>query len=91
MTMLDKRHWSGISRRTALKGAVSAAALLAAPAFLTGRARAQATIGGSTWRTSVFPDSKSGCYALPIKRAVRNAEGLEPGAVTSVTIELIDV
>jgi len=56
-----------------------------------GSVRVQATIGGSTWRTSVFPDSKSGCYALPIKRAVRNAEGLEPGAVTSVTIELIDV
>jgi multiple sugar transport system substrate-binding protein len=36
----------GIRRRTVLKGAASAGALLAAPAFLTGRARAQAAIGG---------------------------------------------
>ena len=37
---------SGLSRRTALKGAASAAALIAAPGLLTGRARAQAAIGG---------------------------------------------
>ena len=36
----------GFGRRTVLKGAASAAALLAAPALLTRRARAQATIGG---------------------------------------------
>ena len=46
MTKSDGRLPGGLSRRTALKGAASAAALLAAPAFLTGRARAQATIGG---------------------------------------------
>ena len=56
-----------------------------------GSVRVQATVGGSSWRTSVFPDSKRGCYVLPIKRAVRKAEGLEPGATTTVTVELIDL
>jgi hypothetical protein len=37
----------------------------------------EATIGGTTWRTSIFPDSKSNSYLLPVKAAVRKAEGLE--------------
>lgn len=37
----------GLTRRATLKGAASAAALLAAPAFLTGRARAATAIGGN--------------------------------------------
>lgn len=36
----------------------------------------KATIGGTTWKTSVFPDKKSGSYLLAIKAAVRKAEGL---------------
>ena len=39
----------------------------------------EVTIGGSSWRTSVFPDKESGCYVLPIKAAVRKAEGLAAG------------
>ena len=30
-------------------------------------------IGDTTWRTSVFPDTKSGCFVLPIKKAVQRA------------------
>jgi hypothetical protein len=56
-----------------------------------GSLRVRATIGGTTWRTSIFPDSGSGCYALPVKRAVRTAEGLEPGSIAEVTVELLDV
>jgi multiple sugar transport system substrate-binding protein len=47
MTGNDGRALHGISRRAALKGAASAGALLAAPALLSGRARAQAAVGGS--------------------------------------------
>ena len=46
MTKVDGQAAGGISRRAALKGAASTAALLAAPALLTGRARAQASLGG---------------------------------------------
>jgi len=34
------------------------------------------TINKTTWKTSVFPDKKSGTYLLPIKAAVRRAEDL---------------
>ncbi|MGH3431486.1 MAG: DUF1905 domain-containing protein [Thermocrispum sp.] len=56
-----------------------------------GSVRVRATLGGSSWTTSVFPDSASGCFVLPVKRAVRNTEGLAEGDTASVTVELIDV
>jgi hypothetical protein len=55
-----------------------------------GSVRVRVTVGRSTWTTSIFPDSASGTYALPIKRAVREAEGLEVGDSATVTVELID-
>jgi hypothetical protein len=54
-----------------------------------GSVRVRATVGGSTWQTSIFPDSTRG-YVLPIKRAVRKAEALDEGSVATVTVELID-
>ena len=51
----------------------------------------RATIGTSHWTTSIFPDGARKCYVLPVKRAIRKAQSLEPGDVTTVTIELIDV
>ena len=56
-----------------------------------GSVRVRVTIGGSTWRTSIFPDSAGGGYVLPIKRAVRTSESLEVGDVATVTVELIDL
>jgi hypothetical protein len=47
------------------------------------------TVGGSTWRTSIFPDSTRGRYVLPIKRAVRKAEDLDVGDVATVTLEVV--
>lgn len=51
-----------------------------------GSVRVRATVGGSTWSTSVFP-SKDGPFLLPVKKAVRLAEDLEAG--DSVTVELV--
>jgi hypothetical protein len=48
------------------------------------------SIGGSTWRTSVFPDGARGVYVLPVKRAVRRAEGIEAGDVAAVTVEVME-
>ena len=56
-----------------------------------GSVRVRATIGTSTWMTSIFPDGTSKCYVLPVKRAIRTAQSLEPGDTTTVTVELIDV
>lgn len=56
-----------------------------------GAVRVRVTVGGSTWTTSIFPDSARGCYVLPIKRAVRKAEALDAGDIATVTVELIDL
>jgi hypothetical protein len=56
-----------------------------------GSVRVRASIGGSTWTTSIFPDSMRGCYVLPVKRAVRKAEELDVGDVAPVRLELIDM
>jgi hypothetical protein len=55
-----------------------------------GSVRVRVTIGRSQWNTSVFPDSASGTYVLPIKRAVRQAEALDVEDVAKLTVELID-
>lgn len=52
-----------------------------------GSVKVTATIGATTWRTSIFP-STAGVYVLPVKRAVRQAEGLAPGDSTTVKVEL---
>jgi hypothetical protein len=56
-----------------------------------GSVRVRVTIGGSAWQTSVFPDSTSGCYVLPVKKAVREKEQLGPGDVVDVVLALVDV
>ena len=42
-----------------------------------GSLKVKATIGKTSWDTSIFPDSKSGCYMLPIKKSVRKAENIK--------------
>lgn len=56
-----------------------------------GSLRVRATIGGSTWSTSVFPDKARQCFVLPVKSGVRRAEHLDTGDIATVTVELLDV
>ncbi|MDP5184646.1 DUF1905 domain-containing protein [Blastococcus sp. BMG 814] len=44
-----------------------------------GSVRVTATVGGTSWQTSVFPDARSGSFVLPVKKPVRAAEGLRAG------------
>lgn len=55
-----------------------------------GSRRVTATLGSSTWSTSVFPDASSGSFLLPVKQAVRRADALEAGDVVAVRLELLD-
>jgi hypothetical protein len=55
-----------------------------------GSRRVRVTIGATTWTTSIFPDSARNAYVLAVKRAVRQAESLDAGDVTEVTVELLD-
>jgi hypothetical protein len=56
-----------------------------------GSIRVTAVIGTSTWKTSIFPDSKSGTYMLPVKKVVREQNKLADGSVTKVKVTLLDV
>jgi Domain of unknown function (DUF1905) len=51
-----------------------------------GSLRVSAHIGKTKWKTSLFPDSKSGCYLLPLKTDVRKAEKLIEGSPVTCTI-----
>lgn len=53
-----------------------------------GSVKVGAAIGGSTWSTSVFPDTKR-TYVLPLKRSVRDVEGILAGDVVDVTLTLV--
>ena len=59
-----------------------------APGF--GSLRVVARIGDTEWRTSIFPEAKTGCYVLPVKKAVRAAEGVSLGDTVTVSLELVD-
>ena len=55
-----------------------------------GSVRVEVTVGETVWRTSLFPSAEAGAYVLPVKKAVRVAEGLADDAVAEVTIRLVE-
>jgi hypothetical protein len=55
-----------------------------------GSVRVEVTVGSSVWRTSLFPSAEAGAYVLPMKKAVRVAEGLDDDDVAEVTIRLVE-
>lgn len=54
-----------------------------------GSVRVHAAIGGSRWRTSIFPSSE-GMYVLPLKKSVREAESIVDGGIVHVRLEVLD-
>jgi hypothetical protein len=55
-----------------------------------GSVRVEVTVGTTVWRTSLFPSTEQAAYVLPVKKAVRRAEGLVEGGAAHVTIRLLD-
>jgi hypothetical protein len=53
-----------------------------------GSRRVTASLGGSTWSTSVFPDSRSGSFLLPVKQQVRRVNEVEAGDVVTVVLHV---
>ena len=49
----------------------------------------QVTLGKTSWRTSIFPDKKSGMYLLPLKAEVRKKERILKGMKVSFLLEII--
>lgn len=80
--------WTFVSLPTEATDEIRARTPERRPGF--GSIRVQVTIGGSTWRTSIFPDSGRGGYVLPVKRAVRKAEALDTGDIATVAVQVIE-
>jgi hypothetical protein len=53
-----------------------------------GSMKVTATIGDTSWQTSIFPAKDVGGWMLPVKAAVRKAEGIVVGDVVAVTLAL---
>jgi hypothetical protein len=54
-----------------------------------GSIKVEAVIGSSKWETSIFPsDRDPGAYVLPIKKAVRVAEGLDVDVTATVELRV---
>ncbi|MDR7082723.1 hypothetical protein J2X01_002013 [Arthrobacter ginsengisoli] len=53
-----------------------------------GSVKVTAGIAGLSWSTSLFPDSTSGSYLLPVKKAVRISAGIKAGDQVTVHLEL---
>lgn len=53
-----------------------------------GTVPARVTLGSTSWSTSLFADTRSGSYLLPIKAAALRREGVAEGDVVAVQITL---
>jgi hypothetical protein len=56
-----------------------------------GSVRITITVGATSWRTSIFPDSKTGTCVLPVKEVVWFAEKLEAGDDVRAQIQIVDL
>ena len=81
--------WTFVSLPTDIADEVLDLAAPVARGF--GSVRVEVTVGRTVWRTSIFPDSKAGTYALPVKKAVRASEHLSTGDQVHVRLRLIDL
>jgi len=81
--------WTFVTLPPDSSAAVEDEALARGPRKGFGSVRVQVRLGGSTWTTSVFPDAASQCYVLPIKKAVRKAEGIDAGDEVAVEVQVV--
>jgi hypothetical protein len=47
------------------------------------------TVGATTWTTSIFPSNDGVTWALPLKKAVRKAEGFDLGDTVAVSLDVV--
>lgn len=80
-----KGSWYFLTVTGEIAQAIRAAA---AKADAWGSVRVEATIGGTTWRTSLFPSKQAGGWLLPLKAAVRKAEKIAEGGEVEAVLAL---
>ena len=54
-----------------------------------GSIKVEVRVGSTTWRTSVFPDTKRGTLILPIKKEVRRKQQLGVGSIAEVELRVV--
>jgi hypothetical protein len=54
-----------------------------------GAVKVSVRIGGSSWRTSIFPSQEQGGYVLPVKKSVRDKEGLDENDTVTVQLTVL--
>ena len=54
-----------------------------------GSVKVRATIGGTSWETSVFPEKATDSFVLPVKKSVRQAEGIDDGDVVAIRLRVM--
>jgi Domain of unknown function (DUF1905) len=53
-----------------------------------GSVRVHVRIGQTVFATSVFPEKTSGSYLLPVKKSVRDTEGIDDGDRVTVRLDV---
>lgn len=56
--------------------------------FTKGFVKIQATLGSSTWNTSLFPHKESG-YLLCVNKKIRSKEGIFEGDEVSIKVKIL--
>lgn len=82
----DKASWFFILLSGDVVGEIHYAAMGRTGGF--GSVKVRATIGDTTWETSLFPSKQSGGFVLPVKAAVRKAEALAEGDKVSLSLRI---
>jgi ribosomal protein L31E len=54
-----------------------------------GSVRIKAKINQTSWKTSLFPDSKSAAYLLPVKAEIRKKAKIQEGDDVAIEIEVL--
>ncbi len=83
----DRVSWTFVDLPEDLSDEVEDARTAAPSGF--GAVRVEVVVGGTTWRTSLFPSKDRGTFVLPVKKAVMKAEGVEHGDRISVGFSLV--
>lgn len=55
-----------------------------------GSLRVTVTVGETIWKTSIFPNKKTGSYLLPLKADVRKKEKINTGDTIAFSLEIKD-
>lgn len=83
----DAAAWYFVTLPEELADEIEEASATARRGF--GSVRVSATLGATTWQTSLFPSKEAGSYILPVKKAVRTAEDVAQGDAVDVAVALL--